>query len=81
MILVDVTFPELEQTVDFQLDESVPCWDIAEDIADMAARHFGREYAHSGQVLLYAVETASQLNLNLSLKENGVQSGNRLLLI
>ena len=38
MILVDVRFPELDRTIDFQLNEDVRGWEIADEIAAMAAR-------------------------------------------
>ena len=35
MILVDVRFPELDRTIDFQLNEDVRGWEIADEIAAM----------------------------------------------
>lgn len=82
MILVDVRFPELDKTVDFHLDENARGWDIVEEIATMSARSFGRQYdAGTNAVFLYSVETRQALDLNRSLRENGVHSGDRLLFI
>lgn len=82
MILVDVKFPELDRTIDFQLDEDARGWDIAEEIANMAARTCGRTYAHNSNcILLYSVDGQRRLDLNRSLRENGVRSGERLLFV
>lgn len=82
MILVDVRFPELGKTIDFHLDEDARGWDILEEIATMAARSCGRQYnAHEDAVFLYSLEKQIPLDLNRSLRENGVYSGDRLLLI
>ena len=82
MILVDVVFPELDKTIDFYLDDQARGWDIAEEIATMAARTCGRQYVPGANVvMLYSVDMQSQLNLNWSLSKNGIHSGARLLLI
>lgn len=82
MILVDVKFPELDRTIDFQLDEDARGWDIAEEIANMAARTCGRSYVHNSNcILLYSVDGQRQLDLNRTLRENGVRSGERLLFV
>lgn len=82
MILVDVQFPELDRVIDFHLDETARGWDIVEEIATMAARTCGRQYAaDANAVLLYSVDTQSPLDLNRSLQENGIRSGERLLFV
>lgn len=82
MILVDVKFPELDKTIDFHLDEDARCWDIVEEIATMAARSCGREFNLSDNaVMLYSVDSQRALNLNRTLRENGVRSGERLLFV
>lgn len=82
VIIVDVVFPEINCIIDFQLDEDVPCWDLTEEIATMAGRSQGRQFdVAENAVLLYSVASRQMLNLDFSLKENGVKSGDRLLLI
>lgn len=82
MILVDVFFPELEKAFDFQLDETVPAWDVMEEIASIVAQNNARHCStKEHRMLLYCVETGRQINLNQTLAENGVCAGNRLLLI
>ncbi len=80
MILVDVRFPELDRTIDFQLNEDVRGWEIAEEIAIMAARSAGRSCG-ADAVALYSMDGQRQLDLNRTLRENGVHSGERLLYI
>lgn len=82
MILVDVRFPELDRTIDFHLDENARGWDIVEEIATMSARSCGRQFdANTHAVFLYSMESQQPLDLNRSLHENGVHSGDRLLFI
>lgn len=82
MILVDVKFPELDKTIDFHLDEDARGWDIVEEIGTMAARSCGRDFSLAeSAVMLYSVDNQQALNLNRTLRENGVRSGDRLLFI
>lgn len=82
MILVDVRFPELDKTIDFHLDENGRGWEIVEEIATMAARTCGRSYVTgSNAVRLYTVDGQRALDLNRTLRENGIRSGERLLFI
>lgn len=82
MILVDVKFPELDKTIDFHLDENARGWDIAEEIATMAARSCGKQYSPSANaILLYSVDSQRPLDLNRTLRENGIRSGERLLFV
>lgn len=82
MILVDVLFPEMDKTIDFQLDEDAWGWDIVEEIATMAAQSSGRKYSSGAYpIALYLVDGSRGLDLNKSLRENGVRSGDRLLFI
>lgn len=82
MILVDVRFPELDRTIDFQLNEDVRGWEIAEEIATMAARSFGRGYVpNANAVALFSMDKWRQIDLNRTLRENGVRSGERLLYV
>ncbi|MBQ6832067.1 MAG: hypothetical protein IJO28_05470 [Oscillospiraceae bacterium] len=82
MILVDVECPELGKTIDFQLDENVYGWDIAEEIAGMVARTCSRSFQSGEQtIFLYSVQRQCRLDLNKTLSQNGVTSGERLLFI
>lgn len=82
MILVDVRFPELDRTIDFQLNEDVRGWEIAEEISAMAARSCRRSCGHNkNAVLIYSMDQKRQIDLNRTLRENGVCSGERLLYV
>lgn len=82
MILVDVQFPELDRTIDFQLDENAIGWNVAEEIASMAAQTSGRNFSPTENgVVLYSVDKGCRVDLNRSLRANGIQAGERLLLI
>ena len=82
MILVDVVCPELNRTLDFQLDENARGWEIAEEIAAMAARSSGRSFQpNREEIQLYSMETSRKLDLNRSLQENNIHSGEKLLFV
>ena len=82
MILVDVQFPELGRIIDFHLDEDARGWDIVEELASMAASSCGKQYASGENVLaLYCVDGQRPVDLDRSLRENGVRSGDRLLFV
>lgn len=82
MILVDVQFPELNRTIDFQLDETAIGWVAAEEIASMAAQTNGRSFSPTENgVVLYSIDKGCRVDLNRSLQANGIQAGERLLLI
>lgn len=82
MILVDVFFPELDRTIDFQLDETIRSWDVLEEIAGMAAQSCGRTFSpEKDNVMLYSIDKRRAVDLSVSLQHNGIQSGEQLLLI
>lgn len=82
MILVDVVFPELDKIIDFQFDENIRGWDIAEEIMGMAAKSCGRDFSpEKTTVLLYSVDRSRQLDMDRTLKENGIHAGERLLVL
>lgn len=82
MILIDVEFPEMNRTIDFQVDETAAVWDIVDEIAAMAAQTCGKDYLGTErQIFLYSWEQRRALNLNLSLRDNQVNSGDHLLMI
>lgn len=82
MILVDVKFPELDRTIDFQLNEDIRGWEIVEEIAAMAARSAGRSCEPNVRAAaLYSVDESRRIDLDRTLRENGVRSGERLLYV
>lgn len=82
MILVDVRFPELEETVDFLVEEDALGYDVMDEIANIAAQNSNRLCSpKTRRFLLYCVETSRQIDLNRTMRENGIQSGNTLLFI
>lgn len=82
MIMVDVYFPELGRTIDFQVDDTIRALEVVEEIADVAAQYTGRAFApEQDTVVLYSVDKRRALDLQHSLKFNGIASGERLLVI
>lgn len=80
MILVDIQVPETNGIYDFELDENVPVGEIAENAAGLAACREGMEYCGREPMYLYALQGERILDASLSLKEQGIGSGERLIL-
>ena len=82
MILVNVVFQELKRTYDFKLDWDASIYKITEEIVKMISQteHLP-EAANPGQYLLYKKDSTKIMDPNTTLSENGVRSGDTLLLI
>lgn len=80
--MVDVNFPELKRIIDFKVDDHIRGWEIADEIGTMAARNCGRSFdAASSVIQIYSVQTKRILNLDISLRDNGIRSGDQLIFI
>lgn len=80
MILVDIQVPAVNETYDFELDENLPAGDLIPQIAALAARQENMEWNRSTEMCLYAFHHGGILNQELSLKKQGVKSGEKLIL-
>ena len=82
MILLELYFQELNREYDVQLDESVPVEGLIDDLVELIAQ---KEHLtlgkNPGMFLLYDYATQRILHPKTTLSENGIQSGQRLVLL
>ena len=81
MIIVNVDVPMLGQTLDFQMDESIPLYEVQEEMVDIICRKNSCELIGEEQrMLLWDAERGTLLTRNLSSADNGLVSGSHLIL-
>jgi hypothetical protein len=82
MILVDIYVPSVDQAFDFLLDENAEVSSIMADVTEMIAKKTGSKSADgASQFVLYKSDSEQPLNAALSLFENGIGDGDRLILV
>ena len=81
MIIVNVDVPMLGQTLDFQMDESIPLYDVQEEMVDIICRKNSCELIGEEQrMLLWDAGRGILLDRKASGAENGLLSGSHLIL-
>lgn len=82
MIVVDVAVPGVEQVYDFALDENTQIALVIEEIAEMISQ---KEHCvlcgNRDELLLCTYGSKTVLDRCATLKESGIVSGSRLLLV
>ena len=82
MIIVNVDVPILGQTLDFQMDENIPIYEVQEEIVDIICRKNSCELLGEEQrLLLWDAERSILLQREKSGSENGLRSGSHLILV
>lgn len=82
MILVDVYVPSIDKQYDFKLDENAFIADIVEELGEMLLMKDAEENDKIiKDLILCDFSSQKVLPLNQTLKQNGIGSGNRLVLI
>ena len=82
MINVDIYVPSLDEVLDFQLDETVSTSLIIREIQEILCKRMKETIeSEDSQFMLCLPEQERVLSFHLSLQENGVINGNRLLLV
>ena len=82
MIIVNVDVPILGQTLDFQMDENIPIYEVQEEIVDIICRKNSCELVGEEQrLLLWDTERNILLQREKSGSENGLRSGSHLILV
>lgn len=82
MIIVNVDVPILGQTLDFQMDENIPIYEVQEEIVDIICRKNSCELIGEEQrLLLWDTERNILLQREKSGSENGLRSGSHLILV
>lgn len=82
MVLVDIYFPAIDRTEDFNLDENVSVSALQEEIVEMMMQMTQEESLGQGcQWMLCDYQTGSILPLESSLAECGIRNGRKLLMV
>ena len=82
MILVDITVPSVDTTYDFKLDANTPIGIIVEEITQMICQKEKTTfYGEKERLLLASYRNKIILERDKTLKECGITSGDRLLLV
>ena len=83
MILVDVYVPSLDQTYDFQLDETGTVRQITRVLAELLCRKSGSraDEEGTGRFVLCSSEPGRILPPDLTLAACGIDSGSRLFIV
>ena len=82
MIIVNVDVIMLGQTLDFQMDENIPLYEVQEDMVDIICRKSSCELIGDEQrMLLWDAERKVLLDRNKTGAENGLLSGSHLILV
>ncbi len=82
MILVDIYVPSVDKTYDFQLNEEISIRTVVEEIAEMIGqKEHSRIVGSTEDLFLCHYTTQSILNKEISLRDAGVVTGDKLLLV
>lgn len=82
MIIVEIKVPALDKTYDFQLEENVPLKDVGREIGEIICRK--EQLSLEGDVnnlLMWNAKEKRQLELDKTAYENGLRTGDCILLV
>lgn len=82
MIIVEIEVPSIEKSYDFKLNDDVSVSVIIEELcAIVCQKEQCRFLNNDGQLMLFKIDNKRLLSMSLSLYENDVKTGDKLLLI
>lgn len=81
MITIDVLVPITGKVYDFTLDENISVATVTEEIIELIVQKENYSTDNINEMFLFSKKENVALNTKFSLKENGVETGNRLLLV
>ena len=81
MIMVDIYIPEIGQVYDFEMDEEKTVGTVQKEIMELIAEKEKMSLPKDASMTLYALQNAEILCNHRTLKEQGIQSGDKLILI
>ncbi len=81
MILVDIQAPALDRVFDFELDEDQTVGVLTGDILALLVKREELKGCDEQDMYLYALRQEKVLRREETLKAQGVQSGDRLILV
>jgi len=80
MIMVDIYIPEIGQVYDFEMDEEKTVGTVQKEIMELIAEKEKMSLPKDASMTLYALQNAEILCNHRTLKEQGIQSGDKLIL-
>ncbi|MCD8103781.1 MAG: EsaB/YukD family protein [Lachnospiraceae bacterium] len=82
MILTDIYIPSMDQSFDFQVDETVPVNSLIIEIAEMIGNEVksGKQY-RAEEFLLCSMDQGVILKKTETLASSGIKNGSRLMLV
>ncbi len=81
MILVDILIPALDSCFDFELSEEVKVGELLRKVKELLSEKVRKLLPENEKLYFYAFYQGKLLEEELSLKEQGVVTGERLYLI
>lgn len=82
MILTDVYIPAVDGSYDFMLDENVPVIQVMAEISEMISKKVKEDKPEEvADFVLYSMDTGTLLDIGMSLYENGIRDGSRLIFV
>lgn len=82
MIIVEIFVPSIDRTYEFKLNEDIAASVIIEEITSVICQKEQCEVKGERSDLILVLSDKHQIvSMNLSLYENGVQSGDKLMLL
>ena len=81
MIMVDIYIPEIGQVYDFEMDEEKTVGTVQKEIMELIAEKEKLSVPEETSMMLYALQNAEILSNHRTLKEQGIQSGDKLILL
>lgn len=81
MITIDVFVPMIGKTYDFSIDENIIVETIIEEITELIIQKENFVSSEVSDMYLFSNSDNQMLNKMFSLKENGIDTGDRLFLI
>ena len=82
MIMIDVYIPSLGTTYDFRVDETTKLTGVVQEISEMLTNKYKSKLNKTAEeFMLCSITDGRILNSNISLTENNVTNGCRLLMV
>lgn len=82
MVTVDIFVPTLDKTYDFKLDENAYIRVLAEEMIEMIGQKEQSETeGEIGDIVLAKADTRMILPRNITLKEAGIHTGDKLIFV
>lgn len=81
MIIVEIEVPIMGKRYDFQIDENVPLYEVKEEITDMICRKEQCTLKGDLRRMLIWTQDGREISQECSAQENGLRTGNQIMLI